>query len=106
GPGQPNAVHCFYQAEDGIRDRNVTGVQTCALPISLAHRVKPAENLDIGGIVTNETALKDNGSALRTLSQGAERGKTRQSIASKMAGIIRPASAIRFTATALSRYDR
>src|SRR5699024_11968860 len=24
---------CFFQAEDGIRDRNVTGVQTCALPI-------------------------------------------------------------------------
>src|SRR5699024_11495330 len=24
----------FIQAEDGIRDRNVTGVQTCALPIS------------------------------------------------------------------------
>src|SRR5699024_11952843 len=24
----------FLQAEDGIRDRNVTGVQTCALPIS------------------------------------------------------------------------
>src|SRR5437868_13149750 len=23
----------FFQAEDGIRDRNVTGVQTCALPI-------------------------------------------------------------------------
>src|SRR5207249_9766727 len=23
-----------FQAEDGIRDRNVTGVQTCALPIS------------------------------------------------------------------------
>src|SRR5699024_11848248 len=31
------AVHCdvcfFFPAEDGIRDRNVTGVQTCALPI-------------------------------------------------------------------------
>src|SRR5699024_11855148 len=26
----------FFQAEDGIRDRNVTGVQTCALPILLA----------------------------------------------------------------------
>src|SRR5438067_10101929 len=26
----------FFQAEDGIRDRNVTGVQTCALPISNA----------------------------------------------------------------------
>src|SRR5699024_11627589 len=29
----------FFQAEDGIRDRNVTGVQTCALPISTAHRL-------------------------------------------------------------------
>src|SRR6266540_7172417 len=28
-----NAVF-FFQAEDGIRDRDVTGVQTCALPIS------------------------------------------------------------------------
>src|SRR5699024_11903460 len=26
----------FFQAEDGIRDRNVTGVQTCALPISIS----------------------------------------------------------------------
>src|SRR5437867_4738589 len=25
----------FFQAEDGIRDRTVTGVQTCALPISI-----------------------------------------------------------------------
>src|SRR5699024_942655 len=31
-----SALSCifFFQAEDGIRDRNVTGVQTCALPIS------------------------------------------------------------------------
>src|SRR2546430_12496436 len=26
----------FFQAEDGIRDLTVTGVQTCALPISTA----------------------------------------------------------------------
>src|SRR5437867_9676962 len=27
-------IFCFFfQAEDGIRDRTVTGVQTCALPI-------------------------------------------------------------------------
>src|SRR5256885_11291711 len=26
----------FFQAEDGIRDYKVTGVQTCALPISVA----------------------------------------------------------------------
>src|SRR5215213_6391460 len=28
----------FFQAEDGIRDWSVTGVQTCALPISAATR--------------------------------------------------------------------
>src|SRR5260370_8763680 len=27
----------FFQAEDGIRDSSVTGVQTCALPISHAN---------------------------------------------------------------------
>src|SRR5947207_10376843 len=32
-------VYFFFQAEDGIRDHCVTGVQTCALPIS---RVAPA----------------------------------------------------------------
>src|SRR5256885_9402126 len=28
----------FFQAEDGIRDYKVTGVQTCALPICTAYR--------------------------------------------------------------------
>src|SRR5207248_7960914 len=28
----------FFQAEDGIRDRTVTGVQTCALPILSSFR--------------------------------------------------------------------
>ena len=28
------AVDFLFQAEDGIRDTSVTGVQTCALPIS------------------------------------------------------------------------
>src|SRR5262249_58498343 len=33
-------LYCFFffQAEDGIRDWSVTGVQTCALPISLPGR--------------------------------------------------------------------
>src|SRR5438552_12594495 len=33
----------FFQAEDGIRDDLVTGVQTCALPISgwYLHRLRP-----------------------------------------------------------------
>src|SRR5699024_11737374 len=36
----------FFQAEDGIRDRNVTGVQTCALPISLELLVNVQGNLN------------------------------------------------------------
>src|SRR5207253_4622307 len=32
----------FFQAEDGIRDGHVTGVQTCALPISVfSERIHP-----------------------------------------------------------------
>src|SRR5207248_10149305 len=42
----------FFQAEDGIRDRTVTGVQTCALPISrrgeqlagLEQRLEPGQD--------------------------------------------------------------
>src|SRR5258706_10955254 len=31
-------VFFFFQAEDGIRDWSVTGVQTCALPILVEHK--------------------------------------------------------------------
>src|SRR5690606_41009206 len=31
--GAPPETFFFFQAEDGIRDFHVTGVQTCALPI-------------------------------------------------------------------------
>src|SRR2546430_6617505 len=31
--GDPFVGRVFFQAEDGIRDLTVTGVQTCALPI-------------------------------------------------------------------------
>src|SRR5690554_3429471 len=41
----------FFQAEDGIRDADVTGVQTCALPICL--------NTEIGTDVTIEELLRD-----------------------------------------------
>src|SRR2546430_5958564 len=33
----------FFQAEDGIRDLTVTGVQTCALPISFRSRAGEAK---------------------------------------------------------------
>src|SRR3989475_9277918 len=37
----------FFQAEDGIRDLTVTGVQTCALPISFARRLRATPGKDI-----------------------------------------------------------
>src|SRR5205809_6793546 len=36
----------FFQAEDGIRDVAVTGVQTCALPI-LVHLGSPAQRTEV-----------------------------------------------------------
>src|SRR5256885_13915829 len=44
----------FFQAEDGIRDYKVTGVQTCALPISDASEFKLpelGENISQGDLV-------------------------------------------------------
>src|SRR3712207_5918369 len=38
-----SSVFFFFQAEDGIRDIGVTGVQTCALPISYDARVRASE---------------------------------------------------------------
>src|SRR2546425_694456 len=47
----------FFQAEDGIRDKLVTGVQTCALPISLAF-----------------ASLLTEGTPIRLTGQDTERG--------------------------------
>src|SRR5690606_39796791 len=44
----------FFQAEDGIRDFHVTGVQTCALPISL-----PAVHAKVGGVLGDQVDLLD-----------------------------------------------
>src|SRR5215467_14674536 len=35
------SIYFFFQAEDGIRDYKVTGVQTCALPIFGARALSP-----------------------------------------------------------------
>src|SRR6266481_8429581 len=55
------AVVFFFQAEDGIRDGTVTGVQTCALPIS-ARDVTVTTNAEVatltnGFTVTNGTPV-------------------------------------------------
>src|SRR5690554_7400052 len=40
----------FFQAEDGIRDADVTGVQTCALPISGTEEL-PAVTINYGAFI-------------------------------------------------------
>src|SRR2546429_2795945 len=53
----------FFQAEDGIRDVAVTGVQTCALPILIGRRHRRAEDgLDlVADELQHETAVGANG---------------------------------------------
>src|SRR6266699_4228513 len=51
----------FFQAEDGIRDADVTGVQTCALPIYLSASARPERlvkhRLEIGRHAHVSTAI-------------------------------------------------
>src|SRR5260221_9860479 len=48
----------FFQAEDGIRDHCVTGVQTCALPISLRRGQRRFSIQAIQGAGAPATKLK------------------------------------------------
>src|SRR5438874_482269 len=41
----------FFQAEDGIRDLYVTGVQTCALPISTANTLRQGRK-EVSGVLS------------------------------------------------------
>src|SRR5207302_2911968 len=47
----------FFQAEDGIRDFHVTGVQTCALPISW----RPAERTRLRSFISIRRSRKASG---------------------------------------------
>src|SRR5688500_19945154 len=58
----------FFQAEDGIRDYKVTGVQTCALPISR----RPAYSPESGWIMPDSSGKKRLMSG-RAMSRSEER---------------------------------
>src|SRR2546430_12086702 len=49
-------IFFFFQAEDGIRDLTVTGVQTCALPISS----RPARDASEGRRLARERRLTED----------------------------------------------
>src|SRR5690606_341415 len=72
----------FFQAEDGIRDFHVTGVQTCALPIWAASRTRsqpwpPAEVCSSCGKGAQAVAYRNwkGRQPRRTASAGASRAR-------------------------------
>ena len=59
----------FFQAEDGIRDHCVTGVQTCALPISLCDlKWNDSKNSTPVSITLYPIELRTNGCTFNVLS--------------------------------------
>src|SRR5947209_9089050 len=74
----------FFQAEDGIRDIGVTGVQTCALPIcgrNAKDGLPPVrgESEEIGTAVGRDAVVEVQGRAFRAAvmepDDGARRGR-------------------------------
>src|SRR5256885_5549342 len=79
----------FFQAEDGIRDYKVTGVQTCALPISslqftitnpsanttAANGVAFTDTLPTGLTVANSSSTVCGGTLTTTAPTGIEIGR-------------------------------
>src|SRR5207248_5037935 len=64
----------FFQAEDGIRDRTVTGVQTCALPIFADI---PSALRDIGDLQTAIPRIAKDPSLLNSIRKSVERIPTK-----------------------------
>src|SRR2546430_11265763 len=64
----------FFQAEDGIRDLTVTGVQTCALPISSissSPRLPPCATTGLNpsprSRIVRDSVMPDSSSMIRTV---------------------------------------
>src|SRR6266566_7087127 len=72
-------VYFFFQAEDGIRDYKVTGVQTCALPI--LSRISRSNRPKVLGLVSIRAAVRG------------------ESLDSRSARLIRPSSPERTSIT-------
>src|SRR5262249_58717508 len=60
----------FFQAEDGIRDWSVTGVQTCALPISRLPQ--------LAGVPVRRAGLLDGHAGRATVTADCGRARCRQ----------------------------
>src|SRR4051794_41378703 len=76
----PRTIICkdifFFQAEDGIRDGRVTGVQTCALPIYRRARSQPSDEIRREHRVVEPDARVDGGQGDRSgEGRGGEEGR-------------------------------
>src|SRR5690606_39640958 len=64
-------VFFFFQAEDGIRDFHVTGVQTCALPIS-------AQDVSKDPFFASAQALKNDETGVWGVTLEEEQGQLKE----------------------------
>src|SRR2546430_12049049 len=66
----------FFQAEDGIRDLTVTGVQTCALPILAAREKIPDKGQEMRQWLLQDAVIDDDleGPRLQELGGGHAHG--------------------------------
>src|SRR3712207_7825765 len=71
----------FFQAEDGIRDIGVTGVQTCALPISEHRRALLVDLATVEARIATEDAIEHYRAALPLLDDPADRCDVRLRLA-------------------------
>src|SRR5690606_39966579 len=67
-------LYFFFQAEDGIRDFHVTGVQTCALPISARAASRGQEEGSVAA-PPHAPIVADQGRRVRR--RGSEAGRPR-----------------------------
>src|SRR5215217_7484878 len=78
---RPNLFFFFFQAEDGIRDIGVTGVQTCALPISRRWAaLRGAVDAEVRGVARAAEGLlvrREIDGAAEVRARGAERANLR-----------------------------
>src|SRR5205085_3741833 len=58
-------IFFFFQAEDGIRDLTVTGVQTCALPISQVSK-RLTVRVNVNPSYTDENLVQSSGLTSRS----------------------------------------
>src|SRR5438093_13502513 len=68
----------FFQAEDGIRDWSVTGVQTCALPILRRVLAAISNRRDVGDVTT--LANPDVVEQIRAMVQGKDTITTQEAL--------------------------